>query len=145
MTHSLSMLIEGLVAVLLALTIGYCTILNNRLKRLRTDEKALRGMIAELVGATESAERAIAGLKLTVQDSDQTLGDRLRTAERLSAALDVQIEHGEKLLVGVSGMSGVAAALERRPEPPLPDAKAMVAAANAFAERARSRVIGRAA
>jgi hypothetical protein len=109
------------------------------------DEKALRSMIAELVGATETAERAIAGLKLTVQDSDQSLGERLRTAERLSATLDGQIEHGEKLLVGVSGMSGVAAALERRPEPPLPDAKAMVAAANAFAERARSRVIGRAA
>ena len=124
------------------MTIGYCLVLNRRLKRLRTDERALREMIAELLAATETAERSIAGLKLTVKESDQTLGERLRVAERLTAALEQQISTGEKLLGGLSGVSGVAAAL--RP-PPAPDARAMVAAAQAFAERARSRAFGRAA
>lgn len=147
MNHALGMMIEGLVAVLLLLTIGYCMVLNRRLKNLRTDEKVLRDMIAELVGATETADRAIAGLKVTVQDSDRTLGERLRAAERMTASLEHQIEAGEKLLGGVSGVSGVAAALDRRREftPPLPDTKTMVAAANAFAERARLRIGGRAA
>jgi hypothetical protein len=43
-------------------------------------------MIAELVAATEKAERSIGGLKLTVQESDQTLGERLRSAERLCSS-----------------------------------------------------------
>jgi hypothetical protein len=140
--HWLGLTIESLVALLLLLTIGYCLVLNHRLKRLKTDEQAMRQMIAELVAATERAERSIAGLKLTVQESDQTLGERLRTAERLTAALEQQIGAGEKLLGGVSGVSGVAAALQAQPAP---DAKAMVAAAQAFAERARSRALGRAA
>jgi hypothetical protein len=146
-SHGLGLTIESLVAVLLALTIGYCMVLNRRLKRLRTDERALREMIAELVGATERAERSIGGLKLTVQECDQTLGERLRMAERLAAALQQQIETGERLLVGVSGATGVAAALQVRPPPPPPppDTKAMVAAAQAFAERTRARTFGRAA
>ena len=146
MTHGLGFMIESLVAVLLALTIGYCIVLNNRLKRLRTDERSLREMIGELVAATEKAEQAIGGLKLTVRECDQTLGERLRTAERLTAALEQQIGSGEKVLGGISGISGVAAALRNQPgPPPPPDTKAMVAAAHAFAERARLRMFGRAA
>ena len=146
MTHGLGLMIESLVALLLLLTIGYCIVLNRRLKRLKTDERALREMIAELVAVTEKAERSIAGLKLTVEECDSTLGERLRIAERIAASLEQQIDSGEKLLGGLSGASGVAAALQTRTEPPPPpDAKAMVAAAHAFAERARLRVFGRAA
>jgi hypothetical protein len=138
--------IEGLVALLLLLTISYCMVLNRRLKRLRTDERALRDIIAELVAATDKAERSIAGLKLTVEESDFTLGERLRAADRMAATLEQQIGSGERLLGGLSGASGVAAALQSRPaQPPPPDARAMVEAAHAFAERARQRVFGRAA
>ena len=146
MTPGLGQTIESRVALLLLLKIAYCIVLNRRLKLLNTDEQALREMIGELVAATGKAERAIGGLKLTVQESDRTLGERVRTADRLSAALAQKIEAGEKLLGGVSGVSGVAAALQAPPPaPPPPDAKAMVAAAHAFAERARSRMLGRAA
>jgi hypothetical protein len=133
--HALGLLIESMVALLLLLTIGYCTVLNQRLKRLRTDEGSLRTMIGELVAATEKAERAIGGLKQTVQESDHTLGERMRVAERLVAALDQKIDDSGR---------GVGRALQARPEPP-PDAKAVVAAAQAFAERARARMFGRAA
>ena len=37
MNHSLGLIIESLVAVLLVLTIGYCMLLNARLKRLKAD------------------------------------------------------------------------------------------------------------
>jgi hypothetical protein len=144
-TYGLGLTIESLVALLLVLTIGYCIVLNGRLKRLKTDEQALRDMIAELVGATEKAERAVGGLKLMVHDCDRTLGERLRSAERLTAALEQRIAAGEKVLGGVAGVSGVAAALPVRREPPPHDAKAVVAAAHAFAERVRSRAFGQAA
>ena len=65
MSHSFGLVIESLVAVLLLLTIGYCMLLNRRLKRLRADEQSMRAMIAELITATEIAERAIGGLKVT--------------------------------------------------------------------------------
>ena len=56
MSHSLGVAIESLVAVLLMLTIGYCMLLNKRLKRLKADEHSLKATIAELITATEIAE-----------------------------------------------------------------------------------------
>jgi hypothetical protein len=49
MSHSLGVVIESLVAVLLMLTIGYCMVLNKRLKRLKADEHSLKATIAELI------------------------------------------------------------------------------------------------
>mgnify|MGYP007041042221 CR=1 FL=1 len=59
MSHVLGLAIESLVAVLLMLTIGYCWLLNKRLQRLKADEHSLKATIAELITATEIAERAI--------------------------------------------------------------------------------------
>jgi len=54
---------------LLMVTIGYCMLLNKRLKRLKADEHSLKATIAELITATEIAERAIGGLKHTFATS----------------------------------------------------------------------------
>jgi hypothetical protein len=146
-SHNFGLVIESVVAVLLLLTIGYCTLLNRRLRRFKADEQSLKATISELITATEIAERAIAGLKVTVRDCDQNLGERLRTAERFSAEIGRQLEAGEGILERLSQI--VAAA--RPPEASgqqssaSPDAKAMLAAAQAFAERARTRVNGLAA
>lgn len=90
--------IQGLVAVLLVLTIAYCILLDSRLKRLRADEANLRATISELITATEIAERAIFGLKETAQDCDRTLAQRLREAEFFSHEIEKEIGEGEKLL-----------------------------------------------
>jgi hypothetical protein len=147
-SHVFGFIIESLVAVLLVVTIGYCFVLNKRLLRLRADEQALKATISELITVTEIAERAIAGLKLTVRECDQNLGERLRTAERFAADIDRQIGSGERVL---SRLAQIVAAT--RPEgaqaasapSPAADTRAIVAAAQAFAERARLRVDGRAA
>jgi len=158
----LGFMIEGLVAILLLLTIGYCVVLNSRLKRLKADEQALKGTIAELITATEIAGRAVAGLKATAQDCDNTLGERMRAAERLSAGMERQLKAGELLLselvrTGIapppvaapagSASAGAPAAPSARDN--VPDPKAVAAAAQAFAdrarERARARLAGRAA
>src|SRR5579863_8848757 len=91
MNHSLGLAIESLVAVLLILTIGYCMVLNARLKRLKADEHSLKAVIAELVTATEIAERAIGGLKHTVRDVNENLGNQLASANEMSEYLKRQL------------------------------------------------------
>jgi len=135
------LMIESLVAVLLLVTIGYCVVLNGRLKRLKADEQALKATISELITATEIAGRAVAGLKTTAQEADRTLGERLRAAERLSADLDRQLRGGEAML-GLFPRDPNAPASIPAPAavvPDWPDPKAVVAAAQAFADRARER------
>ncbi|NVK35514.1 MAG: chemotaxis protein [Rhodobacteraceae bacterium] len=99
---NLGMMIEGLVAVLLLITIGYCMMLNRRLQRLRADEATLRATISELMTATEIAERAILGLKTTATDADQSLSQHLAAAERMSAALAEKVNEGEQVFSHIS-------------------------------------------
>ena len=98
MTNGFGIIIDGLVAILLVLTIGYCMMLNRRLKLLKADEQSLRATISELVTATEIAERAIGGLKLTVHECDMGLGERLRKAERVTIEIERSVVAGKELL-----------------------------------------------
>lgn len=144
MSNGMGMIIDSLVAMLLMLTIGYCMLLNRRLKLLKADEHALRATISELITATEIAERAIAGLKITARECDVGLGDRLGRAERLSVDLDRKLAAGNEV---IDRLSQIAKAGRRpdEPNPPANDAQAIAIAAQAFAERLRSKVYGLAA
>jgi hypothetical protein len=130
-------LVESLVSILLLLTILYCVRLNNQLRLLKADEQSLRATIAELITATEIAERAIAGLKATMRDGEHSLSERLDRSEQLSANIEHQLKAGELLLARLTRIAGVG---QPGVEPsPVPDAKAVAAAAQAFAERTRAR------
>jgi len=144
MNHSLGIAIESLVAVLLMVTIGYCMLLNSRLKRLKADENSLKATIAELITATEIAERAIGGLKHTVRDVNENLGSQLTTAAQLSLQLRKQLAEGDNVYRRLSKIV-LAARPSSEPEPePEPaitnvsSAKAVAAAARAFSDRRRS-------
>jgi hypothetical protein len=102
----MSLAAEGLVAVLLVITIGYCMVLNSRLKRLRADESDLRATISELVSATEIAERAIGGLKEAALDCDKTLSTRMREAEHFSMGIAQEIAEGQKVLSRIKQIAG---------------------------------------
>jgi hypothetical protein len=147
MSHSFGLVIESLVAVLLLVTIGYCTLLNRRLKRLKADEQSMRAMIAELITATEIAERAIGGLKVTVRECDENLGAQLTAGTMLSAKLAKQVSAGEAILNRLTQIALAArpagAEAEAAAEPAAPvqnrsNAKALLAAAQAFSERRRA-------
>src|SRR4030081_1537089 len=97
MSHSFGVAIESLVALLLLLTIGYCMLLNARLKRLKADEHSLKATIAELITATEIAERAIGGLKHTVRDVNENLGNQLTSAAQMSQQLKKQLAEGDNI------------------------------------------------
>src|SRR5260370_11572677 len=98
MSHSLGLVIESLVAVLLMLTIGYCMVLNKRLKRLKADEQSLKATIGELITVTEIAERAIGGLKLTVRDVNENLGSQIAAAHALADQLKSHLDEGDDVL-----------------------------------------------
>jgi len=136
MSYSVGLLIESLVAVLLVWTIYYCRILNKRLKALKADEQSLKATISELITATEIAERAIGGLKLTVRECDQTLGSQLSEASDLAGSLGKQITVGTEILKRLCDIA-IAARATVDEAPTKADAKSVVAAAQAFNERRR--------
>ena len=140
MTQVFGFVIESLVAVLLVLTIGYCALLNKRLLRLRADEQTLKATIGELITATEIAERAIGGLKLTVRDCDNNLGGRLATAGEVGDRLNRQIQDGEDILRRLSRIALAARAPGQAPAAPQPsNAQNIATAAQAIVERNRLR------
>ena len=144
MSNGIGMVIESLVAILLMLTVGYCMLLNRRLKVLKADEHSLRATISELVTATEIAERAIAGLKITVHECDVGLGERLSRAETMTTELDRRLTAGKDVLHRLSQIA-IAGRPPHEQNAPLNDAKSVAVAAQAFAERLRMKVHGFAA
>ncbi len=136
-TPWIDLAIEGLVAVLLVLTIGYCMVLDKRLKRLRADEADLRATISELLTATEIAERAIVGLKETASEADRALAQRLREAEFFSQEIGRELGEGEKLLNRIIRITE--AARGGAPAEPAPMAVMPVAVATRTAEAPRDR------
>jgi hypothetical protein len=98
MTSTLMLFAEILVAVLLVATVVTSIRLSRRITRMQGDETAMRATVVELMKATETAERAIAGLRTTLGDCEKTLGDRLRVAERYASDLAEQVEAGENVM-----------------------------------------------
>jgi hypothetical protein len=139
MNHSFGLAIESLVAVLLVLTIGYCMLLNKRLKRLRSDEQSLKATISELITATEIAERAIGGLKHTVRDVNDNLGSQIALATDLSRQLAKQLAEGDSVMRRLTRIALAARpATAPEPEAVTSDARSVAAAARAFSERKRT-------
>lgn len=115
-------IVETLVAILLATTIGYCVILNQRLKRLHSDRDQLRKMVGDLVSATTLANAAIQELKATAQDAETVLEMRLGAAERFGVELANHINAGQQILDKISRITtaarnGAPVMEDRMPEP----------------------------
>jgi hypothetical protein len=159
MSQFITIAADLLVAVLLAATIATAVRLSRRITKLKADEAAMRTTIGELMQATETAERAIAGLRTTLGDCDRTLAERLRTAERYAADLAEQVEAGNQVMSRIAQIvesSRQVAAARPAPGPPAPVPEppksqhserlsAAAAAAQALSERAARRREGAAA
>ncbi|WP_375459915.1 DUF6468 domain-containing protein [uncultured Enterovirga sp.] len=157
MSPVLSFAADLLVAILLVATILTSVRLSGRMKRLKADESAMRATIGELLVATDSAERAIAGLRATVSDCDRTLGERLSAAAHHSSRLAEQVTAGETVISRVVQIAELSRKLEAREPQPAPaaepaprpsgrqDLKATMEAARLVAARAAHRMQDRAA
>jgi hypothetical protein len=142
MSHSFGVVIESLVAVLLMLTIGYCMLLNKRLQRLKADEHSLKATIAELITATEIAERAIGGLKHTVRDVNENLGSQLTAATQMAGHLKDMLAEGDGVIRRLGRIAIAARPSQEAEAAPamtqVSTAKSIAAAAEAFSERRRA-------
>lgn len=138
---NLGIVIELMVVGLLVVTIGYCVMLDRRLRAVRQDEQIMRKTVVELGAATERAERAIDSLRHTLGDCDRTLAERLRVAERYTADLEDQIRTGDDILNRISRIVSTTAetpALESAGRG-LSRINQTLAAAQALATQAQSR------
>ncbi|WP_407523990.1 DUF6468 domain-containing protein [Methylobacterium oryzisoli] len=163
MSAFVTLLADSLVAVLLVASIVSSVALSRRITRLKADEAALRQTIGDLMVATESAERAILGLRATLGECERTLAERLGVAETTAATLSAQVQAGEAVVERIGRIVAQA-----RPDPaakatpaakaapaaapaPLPAVStsermsAAAAAARALSERALSRLQSQAA
>lgn len=104
----LGIVVETLVAILLATTIGYCVILNQRLKRLHADRGELRQMVTDLVQATGLANTAIQELKATALEAETVLTNRLSEAERFGVELASHVNAGQQLIDRLARITNVA-------------------------------------
>lgn len=101
---SLGVAIETLVAVLLAVTIGYCVLVNRKLMQLRSDQSELKSIVRDLHAATHQAEQAIAGLRESAALADDSLGHQVERVRALDKQLRVDIGKGEALLAKLAAM-----------------------------------------
>ncbi len=105
---SLGMIIEGLVSVLLVATIFYCISVNRKLERLRHEQKGMYSFIKELSLATANADKAIRGLRDTVQDSGAELAGQIDKGQSMSRQLKLEMESAEQTMKKLIVLTGSA-------------------------------------
>ena len=136
-TLPVGMIVEGSVAVLLMVTIGYCVVLNGRLKRLHADRDTLRQMVTDLVQATDLANSAVKELKNTAVEADLVLNARLQEAELFGIQLANHVAAGQSLMERIGKMMAVAQT--RAPGGPADERNKVQSALQQLASRPRMR------
>ena len=104
----IGMLVEGMVSILLVVTIAYCVVLNRRLKRLHADRDTLRQMVTDLVQATNLANSAVGELKATAAEAELALSARLEEAERFGIELANHVSAGQEVMQRIARITAVA-------------------------------------
>jgi hypothetical protein len=103
---SLGLIVEGLVSALLVATIFYCISVNRKLERLRSEQKGMHSFIRELSVATGNADKAIQGLRATVQDSGAELAGQIDKGRNMSRLLKGEIENAEQTMSKLIVLAG---------------------------------------
>ncbi|MBU1176588.1 MAG: chemotaxis protein [Alphaproteobacteria bacterium] len=123
----LGIVVEGLVSVLLLLTIGYAIVLNERLKRLHADRDTLKQAVAELVLATDKADRAVSELRQTATEAELALGARLQEADRFAVELANHVTSGQAVMARIARILEVSRERDAPPSPQTPANRAQEA------------------
>ena len=93
-----SLLVDLLVATLLAVTIGYCVILNRKLKALRRNEEALAQVVAGLNEAAARAEAGVGHLRKAGEEVGGSLSEKMEDARALYDELTFMGERGDRVV-----------------------------------------------
>lgn len=99
----LSLVLDGLIALLLVLTLGLGFRLHQGLRRLRLDDAEFDRVIAALDGATDRAGAALDGLRQTAALTGAQLTGDLAKAQKLLDDLRFLTDRGEQLADRLAG------------------------------------------
>lgn len=117
--------LDVIVAAMLAVTIGFCLVLNRRLTILRRNESELRDVLAKFNQAATQAEAGIARLKDVSQETAASLRDRIGEAKALRDDLAFVTERGDRIVTEL----GKKISAQRSAEAPLAPARPIAASA----------------
>lgn len=100
---TLTLAIDGIVSVLLVITIGYAIVLNRRLKALRRDKAELQALVKTLAEASQSAEAGVQALKQAAEDVGRQLEKKVQDARSLRDDLAYMVDRGGDLADRLEG------------------------------------------
>ncbi len=103
MTVPIDLILEGMLAILLAVTAAYCVLLDRKLRQLRSGQDGLRDIIKGLNTATGQAQGAIAQLKAAGEAHARDLKGQIGAAKALRDELSLMIESGNSLADRLEG------------------------------------------
>jgi hypothetical protein len=106
----LPVLLDGAVAALLLITIGYCVVLYARLNEVRKSNTTMKKLMAEFTSATERAQAGLLSIKSTGSELSNALDERIdearalkgdlvyvtKAAQSLAERLDVALDEGSR-------------------------------------------------
>ncbi len=107
---TVGLLLDGLVAVLLATTIVYCFLLHRRLAELRDAQAEMAGLITRFNAAADRAKSGVDDLKQASAAAGNDLQAEIRKARSLTDELMVMAESGERLAERLEAGIGAARA-----------------------------------
>ncbi len=94
---SFPLALDVVVAVLLAVTIGYCVVLYRRLNQLRASQGEMSSAVKGFGAATERAQAGLLTLKTTGTELSGVLQERIDEARALNDDLSVLTDSGNRL------------------------------------------------
>ena len=95
--------LDIIVAILLAATIAYAVMLNRRIGQLRRDREDLVKLIAAFNDATARAEAGIPKLRRAAEEAGTGLQERVEKAQSLRDDLAFLIEHADSMANRLEG------------------------------------------
>ncbi len=112
------MILEGVVAILLIVTVGYCFILDRRLQALRSGREELQSVVENLNAAIGQAQTTILDLKSHAGDSARLLEERIARAQNLADELSLMVQSGNSIAERLADRSAPRAAAATKAIPP---------------------------
>ena len=110
MSISIGLILDGLVALLLVVTLFYCFALNRRLRDLRSGQDGMRDLINALNEATNRAQTSITQLKGAGESVAAHLQEDVAKARSLADELSLMVETGNNIADRLSGTASKATA-----------------------------------
>lgn len=93
----LGIVLDIVVALMLAAAIGYAYVLERRLRALRTDRAELEALVGRLAEATVRAEAGVAGLRVAADEAGGDLQQRIERAQSLRDDLGYMLDRGVEI------------------------------------------------